>query len=292
MAQPAPLSGANSTRPNLGISNSVWFRPPPPVQPQHIRNSSQPPPASWPTMITPELEATLVKMEQRIGVLEVKSLQDNLMMAALKEDQDTEANKAMLDRLTILGIKVPNIRKMTDQEKIPALKSKVEGFVEILLDEGQTAKVVFVRHLNRKSRNPDLTVLEVKFEDAKQAGTIRSNFIKKRGSPELGDINVTPTVRLATRVRVELLIAIAEVLKKRDPLVTKTQCLQYTCKPVLKVFRKNNAGNEFPSFMTFIDCVLWVKENNCEDQLELKKAYERAGSAFRGSVSQHFVVMS
>lgn len=243
-------------------------------------------------MLTPELSTSLVKIEERLGTLEAKSIQDNLMMASLKEEQDTEANRAMQDRLTIIGIRIPNINKMKDAEKNPAMKSKVEELVTKLKDHDKDCEVIFIRHLNRQAKRPENTVLEVRFKDERQAGMVRSNFIKNRESSDLENINITPTVRLATRVRVEILQSISDVIKRHDGSVVKIQCLQFVAKPILKVYRKGPRGEEYVKVMTFIDSVIWIKENALDDQLNLRKAYQRAGSAFRGTMGQHFVVMS
>jgi len=297
------LTGGNNVPigPNLAMGNpGVRFNVPPPglsVAGNNVnRNQLTPAPIAWPTMLTPELSTSLTRIEQRLGVLESKSLQDNLMMATIKEEQDAEANRNMLDRLTIMGIKITDVRKMKEAEKIPIMKSKLEELLQKLKEEGQAFEVVFVRHLNRQSkgqnRNQDYVIMEARFASAKQASDIRTNFIKKRNAPGLDGINITPAVRLSTRVRIELMQAVATELKKSDREITKTQCVQFVPKPVLKIFRNDSRGNEYSRIMTFSDCVVWVIENDAEKRLNLTKAYECAGSAFRGMMPQHFVIMS
>jgi hypothetical protein len=60
---------------------------------------------------------------------------------------------------------------------------------------------------------------------------------------------------------------------------------------MIKIVRKDRAGNEVAKNMSFLESVSWVKENNCERTLDLRKAYERAGAAFRGTLQQTFVVL-
>jgi hypothetical protein len=280
-------SNPHPAAPHPGVRFSV---PPPPI-PNPIC-ASAPAPATWPTMLTPELSTSLARIEQRIGSLETKSLQDNIMMAALQEEQDTEANKTMLDRITILGIRIKNINKMRDAERNPLMRSKVEEFISQFKEKDQEYQIEFVRHLNRKSRFPDNTVLEVRFRDEAQARSIRTNYIKIRDNSDLDNFNVTPTVRLATRVRIEILQAVSKLVRQHDSSVSKVHCLQFVSKPVLKVFRKDVRGNEYPTVMSFIDCVIWTLENDLEKSLDLRKAYQKAGSAFKGRMSQHFVIMS
>jgi len=299
---PAILTGGNATAirpsfPAITSNSGVRFAVPPPgfatttTQPPPA-SAPVPPPTTWPTMLTPELSTSLSRIEQRLGLIEAKSIQDNIMMAVIKEDLDTEANRAMLDRLTIIGIKIQDLGRMKDDERNPLMKSKVEETIKKIVDDDQEFEVVFVRHLNRQSRSTDFTILEVRFKSEKQAADVRSSFIKKRNSAGLENINITPTVRLATRVRIEILQAIGIAMKKEDSSVTKTQCLQFVPKPVLKVFRSDSRGQEYSRVMTFADCIIWTLENDAEKSLGLKKAYDRAGSAFRGLMSQHFVIMA
>jgi hypothetical protein len=198
----------------------------------------------------------------------------------------------MMDRITIIGIRIPNIRRMKDAERVSTMKSKVEGFLSKLKDEGQRIDVIFVRHLNRQARNPENTVLEVRLGNGEQALSVRNKFVKVRDETEWENFNITPTVRLATRVRIEILQAVSKVVKAKDTSVSRTQCLQFVNKPVLKVFRKDDRGNEYFRVMSFIDSVVWIIENEFEKQLDLRKAYQKAGSNFRSTITQHFVIMN
>jgi len=299
-----PLTGANATqvRPGgtVGQRNpEVRFAVPPPSLPQPIasvfRAPAPPqvtPPTSWPTMLTPELSTSLIRIEQRIGTLEAKSLQDNLMMATLKEEQDTEANRAMLDRVTVVGLSIPGLFEMRDNDKIEPMRERLQELFDYLADEGQKFEAGYVRHLNRQLRGRRTAVIEVRLGSEKQAGELRTNFIKKRDNRELNGVNIIPSVRLATRVRVEILHAIGNVIKSKDSTVTKTQCLQFIPKPILKITREDPRGHEFVRSMTFIEAIVWIKENGHEKLVDLQKAYDRAGSAFRGVLSQSFVIMN
>ena len=103
---------------------------------------------------------------------------------------------------------------------------------------------------------------------------------------------MTPVVRLATRVRVEMMHSISNLYMRRDPTVVKALCLQYLPKPVIKTVRKNHAGVEISRTMTFIEAICWVKVEGLSTSVDLRKAYERAGASFRGTLNQHFVLMN
>ena len=104
-------------------------------------------------------------------------------------------------------------------------------------------------------------------------------------------LNVSPVVRLATRVRIEIMHAIAELIKKYDRSVTSAYCLQYIPKPVIKVVRKSAMGQEFSRTMSFIEAVSWVKENHLQQSIDFNKARERAGVSQRSTLAQHFVLL-
>lgn len=261
-----------------------------------------PPPMTWPTMTQADLSVSLGKMEQRIGALERSSFYEHLMTAGLKEDQDTLANRAMLDRVTIIGLELPNLQSVEMPERIDTIKKKVQDFVDGVMSPGKS-KVVFVRHQNRQVRGQRSAVIEARFESVEQATDFRKTFVDQNkqsrseaaanpGSGTKRTHNVVPVVRLATRVRVEILHSVAELLLKTDHSVEKAYVLQFVPKPVIKIVRKDSARKDNSRTMTFLDAVSWVNDNGLIQQLDLRKAYERAGSSFRGILAQTFVIMN
>ena len=71
-------------------------------------------------------------------------------------------------------------------------------------------------------------MLEVKFESEQQASNFRADFVKKQKDkdPNLpAKMNVAPVVRLATRVRVEILHSVANLLQRHDSTIIRAMCL-------------------------------------------------------------------
>ena len=121
-------------------------------------------------------------------------------------------------------------------------------------------------------------------------------FIAARNSggeaaTSLSGINVAPVVRLATRVRVEIMRAIADQMKKMDKTIAKAFCLQFVPRPIIKIIRKNAAGVELTRTKSFIEAVCWAKEEDLIDVIDWKPANDRAGSSFAGRKPQFFVVL-
>ena len=236
--------------------------------------------------------ALLIK--RRIGVLEAKSFSDNVMMAGLKEDQDTEANRAMMNKVTMAGVEVPGLAGLTtDEDRIKLIKESVGLIFDMIKYEGHEYKVLFVKHLNWRRRQPT-AVIEFKLENEKQATMLRADFVKRQKDkdPNLpSKLNIVPVVRMATRVRVEILHSIANLIKRRDATVIRSLCLQYIPKPVIKIVRNSVGGAELVQTMTFIEAVCWVKENDLIRAVDLSKAYDRAGSSYNRVLTQTFVLL-
>ena len=249
---------------------------------------SVPPPALVSNLS--EVNSSFAKVNRRLTTLETRSYYTNVMTATLKEDQDTEANRAMLNRVTFSGVVIENLWRMSEKDKVTAMRSKIGALIELLKEPEESYDVLFVRHLNNQIRGQSTAVIEVRLQDNKQAKDIRSAFVKKQKSlPE--KINITPVVRAATRVRIEIMHSVAEAMKKVDHSIVKAFCLQYVPKPVIKIVRRSLTGGEYNSTMTFIDSITWVKENEHIVRIDLKKARDRAGASFRGTLAQNFVIL-
>ena len=242
---------------------------------------------------------SLNKIERRIGAIEDEAFKDNVMMALIKEEEDTEANLASQNKVTIKGFVLPpNFYKLQDKERIDIMRRKVQALVAIIKNEDQTFDINFIRHLNRKEKHQSFSILEVRFGDSQQALNFRSQFVKvrqeERHQEHLAALNVYPVVRLATRVRVEMLQSIAEQMKKMDTTILRAYCSQFVPRPIIKIVRKNSAGVEVTSTKSFIEAVCWVKEENVADSIDWKKAQDRVGSSscFAGHrKAQYFVIL-
>ena len=201
----------------------------------------------------------------------------------------------MLNRIVFSGVVIPGLQNAAEEEQLALLKAKIDDIINTVKQEGKEYKVLFVKHLNKQRRGQLKAVIEVKFEDAQQATGLRSDYVKKQkeaDSPIDQKMTVAPVVRLTTRVRVEILFAVAKLLPRHDPTIVRAMVLQFIPKPVIKVVRKSAAGLEFVRTMTFIEAVCWVKENDLVNSINLSSAYERAGASFRGILPQTFVLLS
>jgi hypothetical protein len=132
--------------------------------------------------------------------------------------------------------------------------------------------------------NRELIVLEVKMEDLESANKVRKTFVemKKKGKP-LDTVNITNSVNLATRVRIEVLKAIT---KKFDSDSEKLWLSQYVVRPFI---RSTNMATKQEKIFTYSDAV--ERYGLRMNREELNYAYQRVGMAFRGQLAQHFVIL-
>ena len=77
-----------------------------------------------------EINSNFSRNNRRLGSLEEKSYFSNLMVATLKEEQETAANKVMLNRVTVSGVEIENVCNMSESEKIRVMREKVAGIFE------------------------------------------------------------------------------------------------------------------------------------------------------------------
>ena len=149
--------------------------------------------------------------------------------------------------------------------------------------EGSGNKVQFVN--SGRTYGDEFPVCEVKMKEKALAIKIRRDFgqQKREGRIE-GRMFVANSVTLATRVRLEVLRAIAKVCSNpnEDFFV-----MGFTPRPVLQIKRKNGGGQ---LVLTYVDAV--VKYGGRVGESDLRLAYERAGLTFRGQMQQNFIILT
>jgi hypothetical protein len=102
----------------------------------------------------------------------------------------------------------------------------------------------------------------------------------------LGKLYVANSVNLATRVRIDILKAIA---KKITNTKESAHVASYSSRPILHVRTNQTKGEPISRAYTFIDAVIKFGKSLVYE--DLGEAYRRAGTAFRGQMEQHYVVL-
>jgi hypothetical protein len=235
------------------------------------------------------LEVRLSKLE-KAHMQQVKmNFATNLMLARVREEIDAISNKAKEDRVVMNGLKSKTPMPVETRPRIEWLKGiSMEIFKELVpnfpgkifyLNQGQQMDVF-------------LPMVEAKLDSVTNAMAIRRAFAVKRKNkqlpPDLESLFVTNCVNLATRVRIDVLRAIAKKVTNDKDIAYVSG---FISRPMMHIKSAGSPtlGKPLKSF-SFIDSVsrfhnLLVKE-------DLVTAYERAGRAFKGQLEQNFVVMN
>jgi hypothetical protein len=133
-------------------------------------------------------------------------------------------------------------------------------------------------------------MVEVRLNSVEAAVGVRKAYAEKRKEGEgliLGKLYMSNSVTLSTRVRIDILKAIA---KKITNPKESAYVAAYSSRPILHVRTKNEKGEETMNrAYTFTDAIIRYGQNLVKQDLE--EAYKRAGTAFRGQLEQHFVVL-
>ena len=302
-AQRTPQSSISMPYPAQGqqVHNLPVFMAPPP--------SYQPSFASLPALINPqptqgssnhELLGRIEELSKRLDSVEDKAYYDNLTFAAIKEDQDEAANQRNLDKVTITGVKIENFQRLAENEKPAAMKAALSKIINIVTAESEVGNrsVIFTRHRNKHIREARSVVIEARFQDSKQAVDFRKDFVAKHKAlkaaeelpTELEGVSTFPVQTLGTRVRATLLKAMAKVVERQTGPNISAYCQQYITRPVLKIVNKGNDPTTYQTF-SFVDAILKLKSNNDLHRVVLEDAYQDAGSRFRGTLEQHFIIL-
>ena len=164
---------------------------------------------------------------------------DSLVSARIREELDTVANRGKEDRLILTG--------MTNSTPMPQAfdqrKKWLYDMVGVMLDKiepGVATKMVWANQGRHNKR--EIPMAEVKMDSRETALKIRKKFAEmKRTGSGVGGLYVANSVTLATRIRIDILRAIA---KKNENEEEDWHVLQFTSRPVLKLKKKARTNHQ------------------------------------------------
>ena len=225
--------------------------------------------------------------EQRLDDLEARIetrwKNDDIVIARIREELDFAANTKKEDRIIITGMTSTTespksqieLKKWLKEVVVPAHLNK------IVPESGK--KILFVSP--GRSTNGEIPLCEVRLEDRECALKIRKAYgqMRKEGKVE-GRLFVANSVTQATRVRLEVLRAIAKVCSTNNE---DFFAQSFTSRPVLQIKRKDSGGQ---LTLSYVDAV--SKFGGRVGDSDLSVAYERAGATFKGQMRQNFIVLA
>jgi hypothetical protein len=215
--------------------------------------------------------------------LEERRWYDNLLFARTREELDTISNKAKEDRIVITGLTSATAPPRDWTPRKEWLRKLVVDTLKKVYPEFN-GNLGFINQ--GKNNGRDIPMVEAKCESVAVAAAIRKSFAEKRkADPKVfGRLYIANSVSLSTRVRVDIMKAIAKKLTNK---VVSAHVAAYSSRPTLHV---KDVGKESSSrAYTFIDSV--TQFGGAVVKEDLDEAYRRAGTAFVGQMEQHYVVL-
>ena len=235
-------------------------------------------------------------LEERLSNLEKAHMRQvkmnfatNLMLARVREEIDTISNKAKEDRVVMNGLKSKTPPPAETRARIEWLKGISNDIFKELIPNFP-GKIFYLNQ--GQQMDVFLPMVEIKLDSVANALAIRRAFAVKRKNKQLpADLEslfVTNCVNLATRVRIDVLRAIAKRITNDKDIAYVSG---FISRPMMHIKSAGNptSGKPLKSF-SFIDSV--SRFHNLLTRDDLVTAYERAGRAFSGQLEQNFVVMN
>jgi hypothetical protein len=236
----------------------------------------------------PDLSETEL-LSQRMDKLEklvvTKQVKDNYVFAKIREEMDANTNRQKEDRVVITGI-TSSVYPPTDPVEKKAWIRKIVTDIFNTLIPNFGGEILFVNQ--GKNNGKLIPLVEVKLNSTENASKIRKAFAdKKKQGVDLGRIFVSNSVNLATRVRVDILKALARKVTGQQVVA---YAIPFISRPTLQV-KATGGGQSNPEIRSYNFTDAIAKYGHLVKQFDLGEAYRRAGSFFKGQLEQNFVVL-
>ena len=208
--------------------------------------------------------------------------EDCLVTARIREELDFLSNTKKQDRIVITGLSSRIPSPVSVEEKKKWLRDIVGGVLN-QIETGASEHILnIVQGWNGRNSIP---LAEVRMDSEVLATSLRKKFAeKKRGGHDLGKVYMANSTTLGTRVRVEILKAMAKCCASDKEVMYVSA---FSSRPLLHV-KPKEAGSRQMAF-TFADAV--SRYGRGLRQSDLGEAYRRAGRSFNGQLQQNFVVL-
>ena len=181
------------------------------------------------------------------------------VFARHREDLDFISNKKKEDRLISTGLTNSIPMPIDEGEKRLWLDKMVAEVLRKLDPEGQ-GQILFIKPGRKDGIN--IPMVEVRMENKEMAKRIRACYAeKKRNNSDLGKLFLANCVTLATRVRIDIMRAIAT--KNNNKEVLEMYVPPFSFRPVLHI---KDSGKS-PYALTFADAVTRYGGTLSEDDL-------------------------
>ena len=226
---------------------------------------------------------------------------DLIVHAGTKEDLDKIENNLNMNKVVVSGIEVPEIWDQDNWKgRVAHIKDAIAELFKFI-DPDHDYNLGYIKHLNQ-GLHASRQIVEVSLDTEKHGRGIRkclANKIKnwkEKGSfpPKMNGVSISPSLTIATRVRIAILKAIAKIirseLKGHDSWV-----IQHAARPVIKIEITLEDNRKVENSYGFAQAIAFmIKElphRKISDQ-DLFDAYTIAGTRFGPELSHHFVLLN
>ena len=249
---------------------------------------------------TPEFQNVMARLEELKRQVNDRWTVDLLVSAGTKEDLDKIENNLNMNKVVIMGLDIPNLWEEEDWKvRIAQIKDAIADLFNFL-NPGVEYKLGYVKHLNSKLKAAR-QIVEVTLETEKNGRSIRKAYAdkvkqwreKKLFPDRMNGVSITPSLTLATRIRIAILKAVAKMLPEEFE-DTEAWVIQHVARPVLKVEQKDTDGKRILTSYGFAQTMAYVLNEmpgyKFSDQ-DLFDAYAIAGTRFGNEIGHHFVIL-
>ena len=219
-----------------------------------------------------------------------RRLQDNLIFARLKEDQDYAFNKNREDRFTVTGLHVSTPPPRDALERKEFFKTLLANLVREACPNLEPRPEILDVYVNlRYGRGAPFIEARLNSVEASSAFRVAAAKLAKDEAPNFQGLFVANSVTLTTRVRIEILKALAKRLTTADE---EAFVQSFSSRPMLHyqtrahILHPSSGTNRSYSFVEAVG-----RWGDRLTTVELLPAYRRARPAFIGCLEQYFVVL-
>ncbi len=196
----------------------------------------------------------------------------------MREELDTLSNKNKEDRVVITGMTSTVAPPVDPEERRTWLRTTVEAIFKKISGDFK-GKILFVNQ--GRNNGKMIPMAEVRLDSVASAIAIRKAFAdKKKAGEDFGRLFLANCVGLATRVRVDVMKAIAKRCTEGNDTGF---VVAFTSRPMLHIRTTETSGQSRTMTYTFSDSV--SKFGTKLRDGDLDEAYRRAGNNFAGQMA-------
>ena len=249
---------------------------------------------------TPDFQIVMAKLEQLKNQVNARWMIDLVVSAGMKEDLDRVENNLNMNKVVVMGLEIPDLWENDDWKvRIGHIKDAIADLFNFI-NPGVDYKLGYVKHLNAKLRAAR-QIIEVTLETEKNGKSIRKAYAdkvklwreKKQFPDRMDGVSITPSLTLATRVRIAMLKAVAKMMREEFE-ETEAWVIQHVARPVLKIEQKDRDGKKILTSYGFAQSLAYIQKEMPEykfsDQ-QLFDAYMIAGTRFGPEIGHNFIIL-